>query len=92
MIASFSALGVDTVYCLDSSTQFCRVCLMVQRLHKLSPLWSFMFVRYSGDLIVHLLQGGRGRVSASEVILCLIFSNTSIGTVFGSVSSRGYVA
>ena len=25
---------------------------MVQRLHKLSPLWSFMFVRYSGDVVV----------------------------------------
>ena len=43
---------------------------MIQRLHKLSPLLSFMFVRYSSDLIVHLLQGGRGRVSGSEVISC----------------------
>ena len=59
-----------TIYCLDSSPQFCRVCLMIQRLHKLSPLLYFMFVRYSGDLIVHLLQGGRGRVSGSEVISC----------------------
>ena len=49
---------------------------MIQRLHKLSPLLSFMFVRYSGDLIVHLWQGGRGR----------IFSNISVGT--GSVLSR----
>ena len=34
----------------------------------------FMFVRYSGDLIVYLLQDGRGGVSGSEVISCaLIF-------------------
>ena len=59
-----------TIYFLDSSPQLCRVCLMIQRLHKLSPLLSFMFVRYSGDLIVHLWQDGRGRVSGSEVISC----------------------
>ena len=29
-----------------------------------------MFVRYFGDLIVHLWQGRRGRVSGSEVISC----------------------
>ena len=40
----------------------CRICLVIQGLHKLSPLLSFMFVRYSGNLIVHLWQGGRGRV------------------------------
>ena len=39
---------------------------MVQRLHKLSPLLSFMFVHFSGDLIVHILQGGRGTVSGSS--------------------------
>ena len=33
---------------------------MIQRLHKLSPFLSFMFVHYSGNLIVDLLQGGRG--------------------------------
>ena len=41
---------------------------MIQRLHKLSPFLSFMFVRYSDNLIVHLWQGGRGRVSGSEII------------------------
>ena len=34
-----------------------------------SPILSFMFVRYSGDLIVHVLKGGRGRVSGYEVII-----------------------
>ena len=51
---------------------------MVPCLYKLSPLLSFMFVRYSGDFIVHLLQGGRGRVSGS--------TNISVG--IGSVLSR----
>ena len=45
-----------------------------------------MFVRYSGNLIVHLWQGGRGRVSGSEIISALIFSYISVGT--GSVFSR----
>ena len=52
MIALFSALGVDLPSITLIVLQFCRVCLMVQRFHKLSPLSSFMFVRYSGDLIV----------------------------------------
>ena len=59
-----------TIYYLDSYPQFCRVCPMIQRLHKLCPLLSFMFDRYSGDLIVHLLQGGRDRVSGFDVISC----------------------
>ena len=45
-----------------------------------------MFVCYSGDLIVHLWQGGRGRVSGSEVISCSHLSNISVGA--GSVLSR----
>ena len=56
-----------TIYCLDSSPQFCRVCLMVQHLY-FCLLCSF--VHYSGDIIIHLLQDGRGRVSGSEVISC----------------------
>ena len=43
-----------TIYCHDSSPQFGRICLVIQRLHKLSSLLSFMFVRYSGNLVVHL--------------------------------------
>ena len=66
MIASFSALGVDLPY----------IALIVLHRFAGSVLWynlstfvlSFMFVRYSGDLIVYLLQGERGRVSGSEVI------------------------
>ena len=46
---------------------------MVQCLHELSPV----FICRSGDLVVHLLQGGRGGISA------LILSNISAGT--GSV-------
>ena len=42
---------------------------MIQRLHKLAPLLSFMLVCYSSDFIIHLLQGGRGRVSGSEVMI-----------------------
>ena len=57
MIASFSALGVN----LPSIT------LIV--LHSLSPLLCFKFVCYSGNLIVHLLQGGRGRVSGGHLVL-----------------------
>ena len=68
LVLSFGRLL--TIYCLDSSPQFCRVCLMIPRLHKLSPIVSVMFVRYSGDLIVHLWQCGRGRVSGSDVISC----------------------
>ena len=59
---------------------------MIQRLHKLSPLLSFMFVRYSGDLIVHLWQGGRGKVLDLRSSRALIFSNISVGT--GSVLSQ----
>ena len=59
-----------TIYCLDSSPQFCRICLVIQRLHKLSLLLSSVFVRYSGNRIVHLWQGGQGRASGSEIISC----------------------
>ena len=36
---------------------------MVQCLHELSLCVSPMFVCSSGDLVVHLLQGGRGWIS-----------------------------
>ena len=82
-----------TIYCLDTSPQFGMFCLMIQRLRKLSPLLSFMFVRYSGDLIIHRLQGGRGRVSRFEVsssshlFQYLCWNSLCVE----SVSSRGYV-
>ena len=41
---------------------------MVQCLHDLSPCVSLVFICSSGDLVVHLLQGGRGGSSGSEVI------------------------
>ena len=46
------------------------VCPMVQCLHELYPCVSPMFVCCSGDLVVHLLQGGRGGISGSEVVTC----------------------
>ena len=46
---------------------------MVQHLHKLTPLLSFTLVRYSGDLIVHLLQDLRSSRA-------LIFPKISVGT------------
>ena len=58
---------------------------MIQRLHKLSPLLSFMFVRCSGNLIVHLWQGGVGSLDLRSS-RALIFSNISVGTFFGSQS------
>ena len=60
---------------------------------KLPPLLSFMFVRYSGDLIVHLLQGGKGRFSGSDVISCShLFQYLSCNWLcVESVSSSGYV-
>ena len=43
---------------------------MVQCLHELSPCVSSMLVCSSSDLVVHLLQGGRGWISRSEVVSC----------------------
>ena len=66
---------------------------MIPRFHKPSPFLSFTFVGYSGDLIVHLLQGGRGRVSGSEVISCshLLQYICWNRLCVESVSSRRYV-
>ena len=47
---------------------------MVQCLHELPPCFSPMFVFCSGDLVVHLLQGGRGGISGSEVIASFLIS------------------
>ena len=46
------------------------ICPMVQCLHELSPCVSPVFICSSGDLVVHLLQGGRGEISGSEVVSC----------------------
>ena len=64
MMASFS------VKIPNSSPQFGRVCIVVQCRHELPPCVSLMFVCCSGDLVVHLLQGGRGVISGSEVVSC----------------------
>ena len=58
---------------------------MVQCLNELPPCVSPMFVCSSGYL-VHLLQGGRGWISRSEVVSCSHISNISART--GSVLIR----
>ena len=56
MMALFSAFGDDLPsIALIVPPQFGRVCPVVQ---------------CSCDLVVHLLQGGRGGISGSEVVLC----------------------
>ena len=67
MIASFSALGINSP---SIALIFFVGSVLWSNVSKLSLLCPFMFVSYSVDLIVHLLQGGRGRVSGFEVILC----------------------
>ena len=59
---------------------------MIQRLHKLSPLLSFMLVRFSG--ISSFISGRAGEVESLDLrsYRALIFSNISVGT--GSVLSR----
>ena len=92
MIASFSALGVDLPsIALIVLHIFASVCLMVHRLHKFFPRLSFMLVCYSGDLIFHLLQGGR--VSGSDVISYFhLFQYLYCNLLcVESVSSREYV-
>ena len=60
VMASLSAFGGDYPSCLYSYPPFGRICPMVQCLYELSPCVSSMFVCSSGDLVVHLFQGGRG--------------------------------
>ena len=50
-------------------SQFDMVCPVVQSLHELSPFVSPMCV-CSGDIVVHLLQSGRGGISGSDVVSC----------------------
>ena len=66
---------------------------MVQGLHELSPCLSPIFVCSSRDLVVHLLQGGRGEISRSKVI-----SGSQLFQYFrwdrlniNNVSSKGYI-
>ena len=58
---------------------------MVQRLHKLSLLLYFMFVRFSGDLIVISCRAGKVESLILRSSRALIFFNISVGT--GSVFS-----
>ena len=60
---------------------------MIQRLHKLSSPLSFMFVCYSGDIIVHFCRTGEVESLFLRSSRALIFSNISVETV----SSKGYV-
>ena len=65
---------------------------MVQCLHELSPCVSSVFVCSSGDLVVHLLQGGRGWISRSEVVSCSHLFQYFRWNWFriNTVSSRGF--
>ena len=67
---------------------------MVQCLHELSPCVSSMFVCSSGDLVAHLLQGGRGWISISEVVSCSHLFQYFRWNWFriNTVSSRGYMS
>ena len=59
---------------------------MAQCLHELSPCVSPVVICSSGDLVVHLLEGGRCGISRSEVVSCSHPSKISAGT--GSVLIR----
>ena len=91
VMASFSAFGDD----------FPSIALIVLHSLERSALWSPvspcispMFVCCSGDLGVHLLQGGLGGISVSEVVSCshpfqyFHWNRLCINTV----SFRGYMS
>ena len=69
-MASFSSFGGDFPSIAFIVLQFGRICPMVQCLHRLSPCVSPVFSCSSGDLVVHLLQDGRGGISGSEAVSC----------------------
>ena len=71
-----------TIYYLDSPPQFCRVSLMIQRLH-FCLLCSFVIL-----VISSFISGRAGEVESLHLTSsrALIFSNISVGT--GSVLSR----
>ena len=70
MMASFSCFGDDltsialiVLHSLEGSVLWSSV--STKCFHVFTP----MFVYCSGDLVIHLLQGGRGGISGSEVLL-----------------------
>ena len=95
VMASFSAFGGDlpfiafiVLHSLEGSVLWSSVstnCLHV---------FSSMFVCSSGDLVVHLLQGGRGWISISEVVSCSHLFQYFRWNWFriNTVSSRGYMS
>ena len=70
----------STIYCLDSSPQFCRICLLIQRLHKLSPPLSFC--SFVVLVISSFISGRAGEVGSLDLrsSRALIFSNISVET------------
>ena len=60
----------STIYCLDSSPQFCRICLVIQRLH-FCLLCSFVVL-----VISSFISGRAGEVGSRA----LNFSNISVAT------------
>ena len=78
----FSLGRRSTIYCLDSSPQFCRICLVIQRLH-FCLLCSFVVL-----VISSFISGRAGEVGSLDMrsSRALIFSNISVGT--GSVLIR----
>ena len=75
-----------TIYCLDSSPQFCRVCLMINVITNClhyCVLYSFVILVTSS-----FISGMAGEVESLDLrsSRALIFSNISVGT--GSVLSR----
>ena len=77
MIASFSALGVDLPsIALIVIYSFFRICFVIQRLPKLSPLLSFMFVRCSGtgSVLIRCRPYGTWCDAALRIMARKIFS------------------
>ena len=67
VMASFSAFGVD-LPSIDFSTVLYALSYVPTSPQTVSTFLNIS--RCSSDLIVHLLHGGGGRVSGSDVILC----------------------
>ena len=74
MMTLFSALGID-LPSIDLIVLHCFAwSVLWSTSPKLSPLLSFLIVCYSRDLLVHLSQGGRGRMNlrSSRVLISLL--------------------
>ena len=83
MIASFSALGVDLPsIALIVLHSFVKSVLWSKSPQTVSTFVLCTFVRYSGDLIVHPLQGGRGSLWIRGHLMLSSFSNISVGTAY----------